>query len=80
MQNALAVRSTLTDEFAAKFDRAIQNSLAGTPAGATGTMSGEAYQQAQRKLSSYKPRSGTGYEQDFREASVWRAGCFAQRG
>jgi hypothetical protein len=68
MQNALAVRSTLTDEFAAKFDRAIQNSLAGTPAGTTGVMSGEAYQQAQRKLSGYKPRSGTGYEQDFRDA------------
>lgn len=68
MQDALAVRETLTDEFAAKFDRAIQNSLAGTPAGAAGTMSGDAYQQAQRKLSGYKPRSGTGYEQDFRDA------------
>lgn len=67
MQNALAVRSTLTDEFAAKFDRAIQNSLAGTPIADAGQMTGDAYQQAMRKLTSYKPPSGTGFEQDFRE-------------
>ena len=68
MADALAARNTLTDEFKPKFDTAIANSLSGTSIGDTGIMMGEGYQQAQRKLTSYKPKRGTGFEQDFRDA------------
>jgi hypothetical protein len=68
MADALVARNTLTDEFKPQFDTAVANSLSGTSIGDTGIMMGEGYQQAQRKLTSYKPKRGTGFEQDFRNA------------
>lgn len=68
MADALAARSSLTNEFKPQFDTAIENSLAGTSIGDTGIMTGDAYQQAMRKIAGYKPKRGTGFEQDFRDA------------
>lgn len=69
MANALSARSKLTDEFTGKFDTAIKNALEGTPSGQTGTMTGQEYQQAQRKLSGYKAAAQKpGFEQDYRDA------------
>lgn len=69
MADALAARQGLTEEFQPKFDTAVTNSISGTPIGDAGVMTGEQYQQAQRKLSGYKGSAQKpGFEQDFRDA------------
>lgn len=69
MAQALAARGQLTDEFATKFDQAVKNAVAETPIGQGGTMTGEQYQQAQRRLSGYKGETTKpGFEKDYRDA------------